>query len=110
MEPITYDQTLLDLSKKVYVITGWDSGYMYFWGDMPTAHGVQHGTLENTPLLTLEFVLEKLPNTIELKKRDSGDYSALIPALLGGLTLAETPLKALLEMTLVLAEDRQIVK
>jgi len=62
----------------------------------------------SVPVYTSDYLLEKLPNTVEIKKRDSGDYSALIPSIVGALTLADTPLKALLKLTIALHESGQL--
>lgn len=97
------DNELYELCKEVYKRTGG-------WGieeKALTDHKLWHPEY-SIPIYTSDYLLEKLPNTVELKKRDDGSYSGLMPSIVGRLTLADTPLKALLKLTIALSEAGEL--
>lgn len=111
------DKELIELCKQVYETTEWGRmdngtsadlyirhGEIVDWTSFGSA-GMLNAALKRgwaIPLYTSDYLLEKLPPTIELQKQGFSRYSASFPNHLGGLTLSDTPLKALLELVLVL--------
>lgn len=112
------DTELFELCKQLYDATGWDAEYKYFYGTSSVAHDRQHSMLENTPLYTSDYLLEKLPVplffnnndcAIEVRrtKKDKYRWSANIRTSGGQYfkQVSDTPLKALLKLTLKLHEE-----
>lgn len=123
------DTELYELCKQVYEATGWKDTEQYLWLD--DSHHNTHpewDTIERsshdmggkgTPLYTSDYLLEKLPSrlifhnndcAIEVRrtKKDKYMWSANIRHSYGQYfkQISDTPLKALLKLTLKLHEEK----
>lgn len=111
------DNELSELCKEVYEKTGWDKSTeiirKYSLNKVPSVFtrppkgmelGVLSGTIEwQAPLYTSDYLLQKLPKKTWIK------HSELWVANLGRLHLtSDTPLKALLKLTLALHQAGEL--
>lgn len=104
------DTELYELCKEVYKRTKWDD-YCEYWSfggeytvdkDSMTSIEVQTAII---PLYISDYLLEKLPNDVILKKTEDGDYRSYAPKTIPIKSiLSDTPLKALLKLTIALSE------
>ena len=98
---------LFELCKEVYKRTGWDD----LADDHPwiTERGVL-GYKRNgvSPLYTSDYLLEKLPGWTELRKKTTNYYIAKRDALVSFSFECDTPLKALLKLTIALSEAGEL--
>lgn len=108
------DKELFELCKKVYKRFGWDEGYKYFYGTTPYAHNTKHSLLDNTPLYTSDYLLERLPlrskrieDTAMLGRATNNNGWSIIYRDMA--YLADTPLKALLKLIIALDDAGQLV-
>ena len=128
---MTNDKELFDLCKKVYELTGWemtDNFYFYAWtvnGHLltdVTSKNFKSKNDKDIPLYDSDYLLEKLPEYVieydTYHEQDIRNYLCLMKvpegyvALYDGLSLAhkvkvqrtDTPLKALLKLTISLSE------
>lgn len=114
------DSELFELCKKVYVATGWETPET-----MSSLGTGAMGSDEMTCKYTTDYILEKLPvplifnseyshsdAAIEIRrtKKDKYKWSANIRPVAGQYykQVADTPLKAVLKLVLVLKEEGQI--
>lgn len=115
------EKELFELCKQVYEATGWDEVEKFYWGT--GAHsGVnsgRHTILPNVPLYTSDYLLEKLPKDLT---NDSEVYPFVLyrgkwtkqwlagyEGYFGGQNdPCDTPLKALLKLTLALHEAGEL--
>lgn len=108
------DTELIELSKKVYYLTKWEPSDRYIMSDNyfpkdpvtfvsstgKTANTPAH-YIEECPLYTSDYLLEKLPSGTDLFKRSDG-YVVIGPGNDPSSNLSDTSLKALLKLTLAL--------
>jgi len=112
---------LFDLCKQVYEKTGWKDTLQCIWNEqvsMPDKSVVDYGIESNykgySPLYTSDYLLEKLPKRVN--EKTPGVYWNIIEQVWCGdygnelhfASYADTPLKALLKLTLALSEAGEL--
>jgi len=116
----TASRELFQLCKEVYERTGWNPKGKWFLllndhndtlsyeleDDPIVADYIVDG---NVPLYTSDYLLEKLPEWTELKKKTTISYTAKRDALVSYSFESDTPLKALLKLTLKLHEADELL-
>ncbi|BAH33185.1 hypothetical protein [Rhodococcus erythropolis] len=115
------DKELFELCKEVYERFGWDEGYKYFYGTTPHVYDTKHSLLDNTPLYTSDYLLEKLHGILFKRRRkvisiifeEDGTYSIDADDIYKGPRLnienGHTPLKALLKLVIALDDAGHLV-
>lgn len=105
------DTELFELCKEVYIQTQWDDTYRIFvnnqiWNklDFVADKKIQKSNVY-IPLYTSDYLLEKLPNSCMVYKHPRG-FGAKMALKLN--QFADTPLKALLKLTLALHEAGEL--
>ncbi len=104
---------LFDLCKRVYELTSWKDTYSRLDDGNHTIRNEGNEVLlgsKQAPLYTSDYLLDKLPGFTNLYKESSGrEYKAQVQY---GESLrrvwADTPLKALLKLTIALSEAGEL--
>jgi len=115
------DNELFELCKQVYEKTGWKDTLQCVWNgqfSQPSEEMLKYaqdtGYARYSPAYTSDYLLEKLPKGIAVHHFDSGDYGAYFyrkGRTVAGLEdpfRADTPIKALLKLTLALSEAGEL--
>ena len=110
---------LFELCKQVYEATGWDDTRDYYHEkdsfNFDTRSFERNGERTvverrrapyDIPLYTSDYLLEKLPEWTELKRKTTTSYIAKRDALVSYSFESDTPLKALLKLTIKLHEEK----
>jgi len=114
---------LYELCKEVYKRTRWEDTLQFYdsfkdiysegeYEDYGMSHSFIKGSYDiedgQVPLYTSDYLLEKLPEWTELKRKTTISYTAKRDALESYSFESDTPLKALLKLTIALSKAGEL--